>query len=74
MTGSPSVGAPGQEKSWRRSRKQRCQEKEDQESRRCDYGWLPEPLEPFAIFNRLSKSPSSNTVETVRCRHFSASA
>ena len=39
-----------------------------------NYGWLPEPLEPFAIFNRLSKSPSSNTVETVRCRHFSASA
>src|SRR5712691_7401053 len=37
-----------------------------------NYGWLPEPLEPFAIFNRLSKSPSSNTVETVRCRHFSA--
>src|SRR6202795_3788151 len=27
----------------------------------------------FAIYNRLSKRPSSNTVETVTCRHFSAS-
>ncbi len=26
-----------------------------------------------AIYNRLSKRPSSKTVETVRCRHFSAS-
>ncbi|MCU1239315.1 MAG: hypothetical protein JWO71_41 [Candidatus Acidoferrum typicum] len=28
----------------------------------------------FAICNRLSKRPSSKTVETVRCRHLSASA
>ena len=27
----------------------------------------------FAIYNRLSKRPSSKIVETVRCRHFSAS-
>ena len=27
----------------------------------------------FAIYNRLSKRASSKTVETVRCRHFSAS-
>jgi hypothetical protein len=27
----------------------------------------------FAVYNRLSKRSSSKTVETVRCRHFSAS-
>src|ERR1700688_1347638 len=57
-----------------RSRKQPCKKKKGQESRCCNYGWLPEPLEPFAIFNQLSESPSSNTVETVKCRHFLASA
>src|SRR6266850_6363530 len=31
--------------------------------------WIP----LFAIYNLLSKRPSSKTVEAVRCRHFSAS-
>ncbi len=39
----------------------------------CSFHASQELIPLLAIFNWLSKSPSSNTVETVRWRHFSAS-
>jgi len=40
---------------------------------RAEDSAIQELLPLLVIYNRLSKRPSSKTVETVRCRHFSAS-